>query len=144
MLRGLDRFEGRSARRTWVLRIVANIACRRGVAEVRVMAELDGPGVEPTRFRGPDDPFPGGWRAEVAPADWGPEPGALAQELRATLTAALTRLPDRQRAVVKLRDVHGLAADEVCELLDLSGGNQRVLRHRGRALLCSSLEGVLG
>ena len=139
----LHRFEGRSALRTWVLRIVASIARRRGVAEVPRdgRARRAGCGADPVPWS--QRPLPGGWRAEAA-ADWGPEPGALAQELRATLTAALTRLPDRRRAVVELRDVHGLAADEVCELLDLSGGNQRVLLHRGWALLRSSLKGVLG
>jgi RNA polymerase sigma-70 factor (ECF subfamily) len=144
VLKGLDRFEGRAALRTWVLRIVANTARRRGSAEATMMAALDGSVVDPGRFRGPDDPYAGGWRAEAAPADWGPESHALAAELRNVLSTALQALPERQRAVVELRDVHGLTADEVCELLDLSGANQRVLLHRGRASLRTALEAVLG
>src|SRR5439155_3586726 len=68
VLKGLDRFEGRSSFRTWVLQIVANIARTRAVREARSIPfssfELDAaePAVEPERFRGPDDPFPGHWR----------------------------------------------------------------------------------
>lgn len=64
----------------------------------------------------------------------------LAAEFRALLEKALTELPERQRAVVELRDVHGFEGEEVCELLDLSPANQRVLLHRGRAKLRAVLE----
>lgn len=94
-------------------------------------AELDGPTVDPDRLRGSDDRYPGGWRAEAAPLDWGPEPVVIAAEFREVLGRALATLPERQRAVVELRDVHGLDADEVCELLDLTPANQRVLLHPG-------------
>ena len=59
------------------------------------------------------------------------------------LTAALGDLPERQPAVVELRDVHGFEREEVCELLELTLANQRVLLHRGRARLRRALEGVL-
>jgi len=59
------------------------------------------------------------------------------------LERALAELPDRQRAVVELRDVHGFEREEVCELLELTLANQRVLLHRGRARLRRALEGVL-
>ena len=55
------------------------------------------------------------------------------------LGRALAELPERQRAVVELRDVHGLDPTEVCELLELTLGNQRVLLHRGRARLREAL-----
>ena len=107
------------------------------------MAELDGPTVDPGLFRGPDDDYPGHWRAGAAPtaaASVGPEAMALTGEFRAALAGALAQLPDRQRAVVELRDVHGLDATEVCEVLDLSPANQRVLLHRGRARLRAIME----
>jgi RNA polymerase sigma-70 factor, ECF subfamily len=144
VLRGLDGFEGRAQLRTWVFRILINVARRRGRTEDRRNAELSGPTVDPDRFRDADDPYPGHWRADAAPADWGPEPVLLAAEFRAVLEKALTELPERQRAVVELRDVHGFDCEEVCELLELTAANQRVLLHRGRAKLRGVLEGVIG
>lgn len=143
VLRALDGFEGRARLRTWVFRILVNVARRRGRTEVRMNAELSGPTVDPRRFRDSDDPYPGGWRAEEAPVEWGPEPALLAAEFRAVLERALAELPERQRAVVELRDVHGLDHQEVCELLDLTPANQRVLLHRGRARLRGVLEGAM-
>ena len=64
----------------------------------------------------------------------------MAAEVRHELGTALDALPRRQRAVVELRDVHGLSSDEVCELLGLTPGNQRILLHRGRARLRLRLE----
>jgi RNA polymerase sigma-70 factor (ECF subfamily) len=143
VLRSLDGFEGRAPLRSWVFSILVNTARRRGRLESRPNAELHEPTVDPARFRDDDDQYPGGWRADAAPADWGPEPALLAAEFRAVLDKALADLPDRQRAVVELRDVHGLDGVEVCELLDISPANQRVLLHRGRAKLRGVLEGVI-
>jgi RNA polymerase sigma-70 factor (ECF subfamily) len=143
VLRSLPGFEGRAQLRTWVFRILANVARRRGRTEARMNAELDGPTVDPRRFRDDDDPYPGHWRNAAAPHDWGPEPVVLAAEFRAVLGRALATLPERQRAVVELRDVHGFDGEAVCELLDLTPANQRVLLHRGRAKLRSVLEEVI-
>lgn len=144
VVRGLDGFEGRAQLRTWVFRILVNVARRRGRVDSRMSAELSGPTVDPDRFRDGDDPYPGHWRDAAAPADWGPEPVVLAAEFRAVLERALAELPERQRAVVELRDVHGFDREEVCRLLDLTEANQRVLLHRGRAKLRGMLEGALG
>lgn len=144
VLRALDGFEGRAQLRTWVFRILVNVARRHGKREARMIVELGPPTVDPARFREEDDPNPGHWRDEAAPADWGPEPALLAAEFRAVLGRALAELPERQRAVVELRDVHGLPAQEVCELLDLTPANQRVLLHRARARLREALEAAIG
>ena len=143
VVRGLDGFEGRAQLRTWVFRILVNVARRRGRTENRMNVELSGPTVDPDRFRDDDDPYPGHWRADAAPADWGPEPVVLAAEFRGVLERALAELPERQRAVVELRDVHGFDCEEVCQLLELIAANQRVLLHRGRAKLRGALEGVI-
>ena len=139
VVRALPGFEGRAMLRTWVFRILVNVARRRGRLEARAFVELEGPTVDPDRFRDEDDPYPGHWREDAAPAAWEPEPALLAAEFRAVLGRALAELPERQRAVVELRDVHGLEPTEVCELLDLTLGNQRVLLHRGRARLREAL-----
>jgi RNA polymerase sigma-70 factor (ECF subfamily) len=151
----LDRFEGRSSVKTWVFRILENLARTRGAREARSVPwstafpeprePAEGrPTVDPRRFRGPEDRWPGGWTVAGRPAPWQPPPedAAVAAELRAHLGEALAALPERQRTVVELRDVHGLSSDEVCERLDLTAANQRVLLHRGRARLRAQLEDV--
>jgi RNA polymerase sigma-70 factor, ECF subfamily len=143
VLRALPGFEGRSMLRTWVFRILVNVARRRGRIEARTAAELDRPTVDPDRFRDPDDPYPGHWRDGAAPAAWEPESALLSAEFRDVLSAALADLPERQRVVVELRDVHGLDPTEVCELLELTPANQRVLLHRGRARLREILDRVI-
>jgi RNA polymerase sigma-70 factor, ECF subfamily len=136
VVRALGGFEGRAQLRTWVFTILVNVARRHGERDARVSAELAGPTVDPGRFRGDDDPaWPRHWRDEAAPVAFEPEPALLAGEFRDVLAVALGELPERQRAVVELRDVHGFDAQEVCELLDLTPANQRVLLHRGRARL---------
>jgi RNA polymerase sigma-70 factor (ECF subfamily) len=145
VIRGIDRFEGRSSLRTWVYRILVNTAKTRGVRENRtvpwsslVTDENRGPTVDPALFRGADDDYPGGWRS--FPREWqSSEGGALASELRTEVRCAFDALPDRQRVVITLRDVMGHTADEVCEILEISGGNQRVLLHRARAAVRARL-----
>jgi RNA polymerase sigma-70 factor (ECF subfamily) len=150
VIQGVDRFEGRSSLRTWVYRILVNIARKRGVKEHRSLpwSSLDatdddhGPTVDPSTFGGPDDPHPGGWKE--SPAPWAPtESAVLAGEVRKTVRAALDRLPERQRVVITLRDVLGHTSDEVCEMLDISTANQRVLLHRARAAVRSHLADYL-
>ncbi|MGH7912509.1 MAG: RNA polymerase sigma factor [Candidatus Dormibacteraceae bacterium] len=142
--RGLDRFEGRSRLRTWVLRITANLAKTRAQRDRRVMPVADdaetGPTVDRESFRGAEEPYTGGWRQ--FPARWpvDPETSALQGEARQVLEVAIGRLPHRQRAVMTMRDVHGYPANEVCDLLGLTATNQRVLLHRARAALRSQVE----
>lgn len=149
VVRGLDGFEGRSSLRTWVFRILTNLAKTRGVREARTVPmsswgpdDESGPTVDPDRFRGPDDQYPHNWTPVGKPTPWEPSPeqSAVAGETRQLLGAALLELPERQRTVVTLRDVHGMSGAEVCGLLDLSQANQRVLLHRGRARLRTVLE----
>ncbi|HET7475996.1 MAG TPA: RNA polymerase sigma factor [Dermatophilaceae bacterium] len=149
VIRGLDRFEGRSTLRTWVFAILKNLARTRGAREARAVpwsslspSEDTGPAVDERRFRGPDDEWPGHWAPLAGPRRWEPSPEdrAVAEEIRSELSAGIAELPERQRAVVSLRDVHGLSADEVCSLLGLSPGNQRVLLHRARSQLRRRLE----
>jgi len=146
VIRGLDRFEGRSTLRTWVLQIVANIARDRAVREARSLpfSSLD-PGddeplVEPERFGKAGDPYPGSWRS--FPTDWRtlPESQLLARETLELVDRTIDDLPDAQRTVITLRDKIGCSADEVSETLGISEGNQRVLLHRARARVRARLE----
>jgi RNA polymerase sigma-70 factor (ECF subfamily) len=150
VIRGIDRFEGRSSLRTWVYRILVNTAKKRGVRESRTVpwsslggADEDrGPTVDPAQFRGADDQYPGGWRS--FPQEWhSGEGNLLAGEVRSTVRAAIDALPDRQRIVITLRDVMGHTSDEVCQMLEVSGANQRVLLHRARAAVRTQLASYL-
>jgi RNA polymerase sigma-70 factor (ECF subfamily) len=149
VLKGLDRFEGRSSLRTWIVRIVANIAQTRGAREARsvplssLVPEGDEAAVDPDRFRSAEDAFPGHWRQY--PADWQalPEHSLLGRETLALVMAVVAELPPAQQQVITLRDISGFTAEEVCDVLDVSAGNQRVLLHRARSRVRSALEGHL-
>jgi RNA polymerase sigma factor (sigma-70 family) len=142
VIRGIDRFEGRSSLRTWVYRILINTAKTHGLRDRRTVpltGDDDGPTVDPGRFQGPDGRYPGHWRQ--APAAWpSAESTVLARETRRALDAALADLPQRQRIVITLRDVDGYTSDEVCAILDITAANQRVLLHRARATVRGRLE----
>jgi RNA polymerase sigma-70 factor (ECF subfamily) len=145
VIRGLDRFQGRSRLRTWVVGIVVNVARRRAQRDSRVVPwtdteDVSGPTVDPRRFRPAGEPWAGGWTEQGAPREWDPEAVLLAGEAMQRLMCGLAELPPRQRAVVTLSDVHGLTTEEICAVLELSPGNQRVLLHRGRARLRQLLE----
>jgi RNA polymerase sigma-70 factor (ECF subfamily) len=149
VLQGLDRFEGRSTLKTWIFRILANRAKTRAVREGRTIPfsalhpdRVPEPAVEPERFRGSEDPrWPGHWASP--PQAW-PEEKLLTAETRDKLAEAIDSLPATQRAVISLRDVEGWSAEEVCNALELSETNQRVLLHRARAKVRKALEGYLG
>ncbi len=145
VVEGLAGFAGRAALKTWVFRILLNKARRLGGKESRtvpwssVTPEDSGPTVDPSRFQGPDEPYPGHWREGPGPGP-APEAAALAAELRHRAGAALAELPARQRVVLTLRDVEGYDGAEVCSILDITAANQRVLLHRARAHVRRRLE----
>jgi RNA polymerase sigma-70 factor, ECF subfamily len=139
VVRGIDRFAGRSSLRTWLLRILVNRARSAGTSERRSVAVGDvEPAVDPARFdaAGAWAAPPGHWVEDV-------DDRVSASQLGGFLREALAELPVRQLAVVTLRDIEGLRSDEVCEVLEISEGNQRVLLHRGRSHLRAALEARL-
>jgi RNA polymerase sigma-70 factor, ECF subfamily len=140
VLRGIGGFEGRSSLRTWLFRILVNRARTAGERERRSVAISDpGPAVDQSRF---DEA--GGWISP--PEQWVEDiddrlrAGKLADRIR----SAIEELPARQREVVTLRDVEGLSSDEVCHVLEITDGNQRVLLHRGRSRVRQVLETEFG
>ncbi len=140
VLRGLDDFAGRSTFRTWLLRILVNRARSTGVRERRSVAVGDaGPVVDRARFDAS-----GAWMSP--PQHWieDSDNRMLAEALAENIQRTLDELPPRQREVVLLRDVDGLTGQEVCEVLEISEANQRVLLHRGRSQLRQALESEMG
>lgn len=146
VLNGIERFEGRASLRTWILRILVNTAKTRGAREARsvpfasLAPEGDQAAVDPERFRGADDPFPGHWRAY--PGNWQrlPDEALADRETLDVVLATIHQLPPPQRIVITMRDIQGCDSEEVCDALDVSEGNQRVLLHRARSKVRSALE----
>ena len=147
VLKGLDTFRGDSSLKTWIFRILTNRAKSRAVRERRTVpfstlgGDADGPAVEPERFLDESHPqWPGHWASP--PASWKelPEERLLAGETRERIRTAIDELPPVQRQVITLRDVEGWDSEEVCGLLGISEGNQRVLLHRARSKVRAALE----
>lgn len=146
VLRGVQRFEGRSSVQTWIFTILTNCARTRAQREQRVMAFSDAftddedgePVVDPNRFR-QEGRWRGHWRD--GPSSWhaAPEDRILAQETLDLVRAAIEALPPHQRTVILLRDVDGVDATDVCNILQISESNQRVLLHRARAKVQNAL-----
>ena len=138
VVRGIERFEGRSSFKTWLLRIVANRAMTSGAKEARSVPVE--PSVSADHFVPEGEPGAGAW--STPPEPW-PEDQLLAGETRAVIDRAIEELPPLQRAVVSMRDIEGLSSEEVQEMLDISAANQRVLLHRGRQKVREALNAYL-
>jgi len=140
VVRGIERFEGRSSLKTWLFRIVVNRARTTGVRERReTPTDQPEPTVSPERFNAG-----GGWSSPPAPWADDAEDRIVARQTAAKVARHLNLLPERQRQVVVMRDFEGLPATEACALLGITEANQRVLLHRGRARLRNMLEQELG
>jgi len=147
---GISRFEGRSSLKTWLFRILTNTAKTRAQREGRSIPfsalggdEQGGSTVDPDRFMGPEERFPGHW--SLPPSSWAGEPEGrlVASETLAVIKAEIDKLPPAQALVITMRDIEGFSSEEVCNALDISESNQRVLLHRGRAKVRRALEDYL-
>jgi len=141
VLHGLDRFDGCASLKVWIFRIVVTTAGARAEQEslsspfstLAAEAELKNPSVDPSCFRNPQ--FPGGWTTFPEPWD------QLEQgEARTVVADAIEQLPPVQRLVIGLRDVEGWSGDEVCNVLEVSEVDQRLLLHRARSTVRAALE----
>jgi len=153
VLQGLARFEGRSSLKTWIFRILTNRARTRGQREGRsvpfsdlAVAEAGAgeTGVDADQFWPADDSSSAnGWVS--LPRNWNelPEDRLLSRETLARVQAAIAALPPTQREVITLRDVEGWSAQEVCNVLEITETNQRVLLHRARAKVRREVEHYL-
>jgi RNA polymerase sigma-70 factor (ECF subfamily) len=139
VLRGIDRFEGRSSLRTWVLAILVNRARTAGASERRSLPIGDaGPAVDAACFDAT-----GHWMSP--PQEWvsDTDDRLTAAVLSPQIRNVVESLPARQRAVLMLRDVDGLTSAEVCAVLEIAEGHERVLLHRARSRLRDALRGEL-
>lgn len=149
-IRGIDRFEGRSSVKTWLFRILRNLARTRGARDARMRPLTDLEAI-PAGESGPapDERIVGGGAAPahghvamwVSSTD--PEQQMLSRELAEHIERAIAELPPRQREVITLRDVEGWSAEDVCNELGLSQTNQRVILHRARDRVRHELQDYL-
>lgn len=151
VLKGLPRFEGRSSLKTWIFTILTNRAKTRAQREKRTLPfsaledpdalEPGEPSVDPERFRPPDSyEWANHWLYKPTPWEISPESNLLSKELRARVEQAISDLTPGPRAVITLRDLEGWSSDEVCNVLEISETNQRVLLHRARSKVRRVLE----
>lgn len=148
VLKGLPTFEGRSTLKTWIFRILVNRAKTRGVRDRRMIP------FSALESRNGDPPEPldesrftpsGAWA--LPPQEWDTESPEQLVARRETLTAieeAIGVLPPGQRAVITLRDIEGVDPAEVCNMLQITETNQRVLLHRARTRVRAALERHIG
>jgi len=153
IIKGISRFEGRAPLQSWMFSILVNIARKMAVREKRhldVGKEATAGAADSGDPDGDDEREPGmgpNGRWEQPPAPWGfedPEAVFLREEARQVIEQALETMPEAQRRVVLLRDVEGLASEEVCNILGVTGTNERVLLHRGRARVRQALDSYAG
>jgi RNA polymerase sigma-70 factor (ECF subfamily) len=152
VLNGIGTFESRATLKTWIFRILVNRAKTRAEREGRTVpfsaldraGEEDQPAVDPSRFLDASHPrWPGHWASPPQRWDELPEECLLGRETLALAREAIDALPARQREVILLRDVNGWSPEDVCDALDISDGNQRILLHRARSRVRTALEAHL-
>lgn len=147
VLRGLDRFEGRSSLTTWIMRILRNTAITRGRSDARtvpfsslVPADEHAPAGEPEWLGAPGEPLAGHWKGYPVAYDSLPEEEVLRRETLDVVKRRIDELPSTQRRVIAMRDLAGCTPQEVCDALEVSVGYQRVLLHRARSRVRARLE----
>jgi RNA polymerase sigma-70 factor, ECF subfamily len=142
VVKGIERFEGRSSLQTWLFRILANRARTAGSRERRsvpVDLQEEEAAVPSHRFNAE-----GAWTEPPVPWTDAVEDRLLASASAGHVRELIATLPETQRQVVELRDVAGLSAADACEILGLTDANQRVLLHRGRSRVRGMLEQEVG
>lgn len=140
VVRNLEGFQGRSSLKTWLLTITANTAKTRLKHNRRELLLDDLPG--PHGSIG-DARFAEGGHWLLAPHAWhqdSPEALLTEDELRECLEKTLGSLSELQGSVLQLREREGLELNEICNLLQVSLSNVRVLLHRARLKVFATLE----
>ena len=140
VFKAIDSFECRSSLKTWIFRILVNRAKTRGAGERRTIPFSSWETAESNSF----DPelLIDRARIEAAEAE-SPERILIARETVDYAVRAIDHLPDNQRQVIAMRDIHGCSSEEVCSTLGITRGNQRVQLHRARASVGRELKRYL-
>jgi len=138
-LKAIKKFEKRSSLKTWLLRIVANEGKTRLRKEKRMTSLESLTEADPAFASRFDDT--GHWNP--GPTTWGtdsPEDLLTRDELKSCMDQLIKNLPDMQAATLNLRERQGYTLSEICNILDVSESNVRVLLHRARVKLFRCIE----
>jgi RNA polymerase sigma-70 factor, ECF subfamily len=141
VLKGVERFEGRSTFKTWLLRIATNRA-RSISAKERRDVPVDPNWSASSELASRFDQV-GAWREPPAPFTDAVEDGVVNKPIVHLVRSTIDRLPEPQRSVVTLRDVEGLSTVEVATLLELTEANVRVILHRTRQRIRDEIESIM-
>jgi RNA polymerase sigma-70 factor (ECF subfamily) len=136
-IKALPKFEGRSSLKTWLLHIVSNGAKSRVRRENRMISLDDGwQTMSSDKFDNTghrlDDVL--SWEEAT------PEALLANEQLQAAIEITFQQLPALQRAALTMYDMEGIKIEEVCNILDISASNARVLLHRARTSLHQCIE----
>jgi len=151
VIQNLDRFEGRSSIRTWIFGILIHKAKDRGVREKRHTTfsafesydDDNEEAVDPSRFHQSGE-WAGHWAFPPQPwDDQTPEKLLASQQAVNAMNKAIEALPATLKEVLILRDVEGVEAKEVCELLKITETNLYVRLHRARERVRAAVETYL-
>ncbi len=138
VLDGIGGFEERSSIKTWLFRILVNRAKTRAKKQGReIPFDVQEDEAHPDESRFSKLGFWGG------PRPW-TESDMDDKRIVEIVRRELDNLPEAQRAVVVMRDVEGLEAKDVCNVLGIQETHQRVLLHRARTKLRAIIEKELG
>ena len=152
VIESLDRFEGRSSLRTWICGILIHKAKDRGVREKRHTTfsafescdDDNDEAVDPSRFQQAGE-WAGHWAFPPQPwDDQTPEKLLASQQAVNAMQRAIEALPPALKEVLILRDVEGVGAKEVCEMLKITETNLYVRLHRARERVRVAVETYLG
>ncbi len=152
VIESLDRFEGRSSLRTWICGILIHKAKDRGVREKRHTTfsafesydDESDEAVDPSRFQQSGE-LAGHWAFPPQPwDDRTPEKLLASQQAVNAMQRAIEALPGTLKEVLILRDVEGVDAKDVCEMLKITETNLYVRLHRARERVRVAVETAIG
>ena len=139
--RALPSFEGRSSIKTWIFTIVSNEAKTRLRKESRLVRINEMEEVIPAYLNGERFNNNGSWSSP--PPLWdieSPEKLLENEQLQRCIEKTIELLPDVQKSVFLLRDIEQQSLEEICNILDISNSNVRVLLHRARVRLMQIID----
>jgi len=152
VLKGIHRFEGRSSLKTWIFQILQNLAKTKGKREHRYVSFFDvgsstdpeeDCGIEPERVRTSSHLTSHQTISPTTRDENTPERLLVAKESLAQIEQAIHALPSNQRQVIVFRDIEGIDSEEICQILNITATNQRVLLHRARTKVRQALHPYL-